>query len=164
MKLGPGWHKNYPNLLHRILSHYDTYWELLAGDKLPHAELGCHVLVRHLVAHSPTHVHHLSIDIDTDNKYDLGRGREKKTFPLALTLCSERLSDHFIHLELDAVALPTVFADARVDKFHQGVPLHQHVRERWTREYPDNLGFVEYKLIKSCFYFWHWNWDGQLTL
>ena len=43
---------------------YDTYGELLAGDKLPHAQLGCHVLVGHLVAHSPTHVHHLSIDID----------------------------------------------------------------------------------------------------
>ena len=33
------------------------------------------------------------------------------------------------NLELYAVALPAILLDPRVDKLHQGVPLHQHVGE-----------------------------------
>ena len=43
------------------------------------------------------------------------------------------------NLELDSVAFSAVFSDSGVDELHQGVPLHQHVREGGAREDPHNL-------------------------
>ena len=46
---------------------------------------------------------------------------------------------HVHHLILKAVFFSTVLLDLGVDILHQGVPLHQHVREGRAREDPDNL-------------------------
>ena len=55
-----------------------------------------------------------------------------------------------LNLELDAVALPAVLPDARVDKLHQGVPLHQHVCDNGACEYPNHLNSRNYiRIIKE---------------
>ena len=46
---------------------------------------------------------------------------------------------HVHHLVLQPVLLPAVLLDLGVHVLHQGVPLHQHVREGGAREDPDNL-------------------------
>ena len=46
---------------------------------------------------------------------------------------------HVHHLVLQPVLLPAVLLDLGIHVLHQGVPLHQHVREGGAREDPDNL-------------------------
>ena len=43
------------------------------------------------------------------------------------------------YLVLKPMFLPAVLLDLGVDVLHQGVPLHQHVREGGAREDPHNL-------------------------
>ena len=56
---------------------------------------------------------------------------------------------HVHHLVLEAVFLATVLLDLRVDVLHQGVPLHQHVREGRAGEDSHHLVGIFISFAKS---------------
>ena len=93
---------------------------------LPSTSYCCHVLISHLVPHSPPHIHHLG----------------KKQGKLIVSSLHLILSILLIrkYLVLESVLFPAVLLDLGVDVLHQAVPLHQHVSEGGAREDSHNLG------------------------
>ena len=108
-------------LLSSKVDEVGAHGVLLAAPELVHAEGGGHVLVSHLVPEEKS-----------------SNEQELRCISYQYVSSPDPPS-HVHHLVLETMFFSTVLLDLGVDILHQGVPLHQHVREGRAREDPDNL-------------------------